>query len=152
MKLKTDSPKIISVFIALMILSIYAGVQSETATLPVGRFSLANPGSSLPDGWQPLTFKKISRHTRYSVVRDSGRIAVKAVSEQSASGLTKNVAIDAGEYPIIDWEWKVSNVLSKGDASKKRVMTTRPAFMWHLSMTAAGWAFPGGPNMRCIGR
>ncbi len=113
------SRKIVSLLSILMVLIVCAVVQSETESIPVGRFSLANPGSDLPDGWQPLTFKKISRHTRYSVVRDNGRIAVKAISEQSASGLTKNVAIDAEAYPIIDWEWKVSNVLSKGDASKK---------------------------------
>ena len=111
--------KILWALFALAASCVVATAQSEPDYIAAAQFSTANPGDGLPDGWQPLTFKKISRHTRYTIVKNNGRGVVRAVSEQSASGLTKNITIDPKQYPIIDWEWKVSNILSKGDVSRK---------------------------------
>ena len=90
-----------------------------SAKLEVGHFSVAAEGAVLPDGWAPLTFKKIERHTTYEVVKDGPVSVVKAVSEASASGLTKAVAIDPHEYPIVRWRWKVENLLQKGNVNRK---------------------------------
>jgi len=87
--------------------------------LEVGMFSTTAPGENLPDGWQPLTFSRIERHTRYSLVEEGGTVVVKAVSDQSASGLTRAIAIDPAEYPVIQWRWKVNNVLQQGDVTRK---------------------------------
>ncbi len=95
------------------------GVAQEPDMLNVGMFSAATEGTTLPDGWKPLTFKKVDRHTQYEVVRDGSITVVKAVSEASASGLTKAVKIDPREYPIVRWRWKVENVLRKGDVNRK---------------------------------
>ena len=89
------------------------------ALLEVGRFSFATEGSTLPDGWKPLTFKKVERHTQYEVVRDGSTVVVKAVSDASASGLTKEVLIDPHEYPIVRWRWKVENLLQKSNVNRK---------------------------------
>lgn len=89
------------------------------AKLEVGQFSIATEGVTLPEGWTPLTFKKIERHTTYEVVKDGPVSVVKAVSEASASGLTKAVAIDPHEYPIVRWRWKVENLLQKGNVNRK---------------------------------
>jgi hypothetical protein len=91
----------------------------ELVLLEVGRFSAATEGVTLPDGWKPLTFKKIERHTRYEVVKVGSTSVVKAVSEASASGLTKAVTIDPREYPIVRWRWKVENLLQKSDVTRK---------------------------------
>ena len=87
--------------------------------LEVGMFSTAMAGETLPQGWQPLTFSRIERHTDYSLVDEDGTVVVKAVSDQSASGLTRAIAIDPTAYPVIQWRWKVNNVLLKGDVSSK---------------------------------
>jgi hypothetical protein len=87
--------------------------------LEAGVFSSASPGEGLPDGWQPLTFRRIQRHTDYSLVEEDGRVVVKAVSYQTASGLTRAISIDPNEYPLIQWRWKVNNVLQKGDVTRK---------------------------------
>ncbi|HEV8242733.1 MAG TPA: DUF3047 domain-containing protein [Nitrospirales bacterium] len=87
--------------------------------LEVGKFSAAAEGSALPDGWKPLTFKKVEKHTIYSLVKDGESTVVKAVSAASASGLTREVKINLKEYPIVQWRWKVTNVLKKGDVAKK---------------------------------
>jgi len=44
---------------------------------------------------------------------------VKAVSEASASGLIKEVRIDPREFPIVQWRWKVENLLKNSDVSRK---------------------------------
>ena len=87
--------------------------------LKVGAFSAAAAGAELPDSWTPLTFKKIERQTQYEVVKDGGMSVVKAVSEASASGLTKAVTIDRREYPIVRWRWMVENLLQKSDFNRK---------------------------------
>ncbi|MDX2456271.1 MAG: DUF3047 domain-containing protein [Gammaproteobacteria bacterium] len=87
--------------------------------LQAGLFSSARAGESLPNGWQPLSFSRIERHTEYSLVEAAGTVVVKAVSDRSASGLTRAIAIDPAAYPVIQWRWKVNNVLHKGDVSRK---------------------------------
>lgn len=89
------------------------------ATLEVGPFSTADPNGPWPDGWKPLTFPKIPQHTTYSLVRDDDRVVVKAASQASSSGYTKELQIDPKEYPIIQWQWKVSNILKAGNVAQK---------------------------------
>ncbi len=89
------------------------------ATLEVGKFSAAPEGNALPDGWKPLTFKKIAKHTTYALVNDGGAVVVKAVSAASASGITKAVTIDPKEYPFVRWRWKVENLLKQSDVGRK---------------------------------
>ena len=94
-------------------------VAEVPALLEVGKFSAAPVGQALPDGWKPLTFKKIPKQTAYELIKDGDAVVVKAVSEASASGLTKAVTIDPKEYPIVRWRWKVENVLKHSDVSRK---------------------------------
>ena len=91
----------------------------SSATVDVGPFSTADPNGPWPGGWEPLTFPKIPRHTTYSLVRDHDRVVVKAASQASSSGYTKELLIDPKEYPIIQWQWKVSNILKAGNVAKK---------------------------------
>jgi hypothetical protein len=94
-------------------------VADSPAVLEVGKFSAAAAGQALPDGWKPLTFKKVPRHTSYELVRDETGIVVKARSESSASGLIKEIRIDPKEYPFVRWRWKADNLLQKSDVRRK---------------------------------
>jgi hypothetical protein len=87
--------------------------------IEVGKFSAAAAGDTLPADWKPLTFKKIERHTTYTLVKDNDTMVIKAVAEASASGLTREIKINPKEYPIVQWRWKVINILKKGDVHKK---------------------------------
>ena len=87
--------------------------------LEIAAFSSATAGGPWPDGWKPLTFPKIPQHTHYSLVKDGARIVVKATSQASSSGLTREIQIDPKEYPIIQWQWKASNILKAGNVAKK---------------------------------
>ncbi len=92
--------------------------RSPTA-VDVGPFSTTAPSGPWPDGWKPLTFPKIPQHTTYDLVRDGDYVVVKAASQASSSGYTKEILIDPKEYPIIQWRWKVSNTLKAGDVTRK---------------------------------
>jgi hypothetical protein len=90
-----------------------------SSTLEIGRFSAASEGAALPDGWKPLTFKKIPAQTKYEIINDGGVTVIKASSEASASGLTKEVKINPREYPVVRWRWKVENLVKNSDVSRK---------------------------------
>lgn len=103
-------------FLVLLPASLFA--QSDTI-LEVGKFSTSPEGSALPDGWKPLTFSKVPKHTAYRLVKDGNTVVVKAVSNASASGLMKEIRIDPREYPIVRWRWKVENLLKAADVTTK---------------------------------
>jgi hypothetical protein len=87
--------------------------------IEVGMFSRDQEGQGPPRGWKPLIFKKIERHTVYTLVKDGETVVVRAVANASASGLIREIRIDPNEYPIAQWRWKVANILKKGDVNKK---------------------------------
>jgi hypothetical protein len=87
--------------------------------LEAAKFSVAEAGGNFPAGWKPLRFKNIDKHTVYSLVEDEGTVVVKAESHASASGLIREIKVDPREFPILQWRWKVENVLKKGDVHRK---------------------------------
>jgi len=108
-----------AILFAMILLRALAVYAQSPAVIEVGKFSAEAVGNVLPTGWKPLTFKKIEKHTVYSIVEDSGAVVVRAFAEASASGLTRDIKIDPKEYPVVQWGWKVSNVLKKGNVRTK---------------------------------
>jgi hypothetical protein len=107
-------------FILTVLLALpFAGHAQGDAVLEVGKFSAAAPGTEFPENWKPLLFPKIKRHTVYTLVREGESVVVKAVSEASSSGLTREITIDPKEYPVVQWRWKVVNLLTKSDVTRK---------------------------------
>ncbi len=110
---------ILMLLLLLLIFPFYATSQPQSF-IEVGMFSTEKLENKIPSNWKPLTFKKIERHTTYSLVKDGESIILKAVSETSASGLIREIKIDPKQYPIVRWRWKVENILEKGDVRKKQ--------------------------------
>jgi hypothetical protein len=114
--MRNDVLSVIRITLFLAPLTVYA--QTE-AVLEVGKFSTAAPGTEFPENWKPLTFPKIKRHTNYTLIREGDAVVVKAVSEASSSGLTRDITIDPKEYPVVQWRWKVGNLLTTSDVTRK---------------------------------
>ena len=113
-----------SIFLLFIIMFTAFSLSETSADAPssilrVGPFSTSQVGGALPEGWEPLTFEKIPQHTQYSIIMDGDNVAVRAVSNQSSSGLTRKITIDPKQFPIVEWRWKVDNILTKGDVTKK---------------------------------
>jgi hypothetical protein len=66
-----------------------------------------------------LAFKKVLAPTAYELVLDADTVVVKATSNASASGLIKKVKIDPSTFPVVRWRWKIENVLSRSDVTRK---------------------------------
>lgn len=107
-------------------------MQPSTAVLAlallVSASASANPNQSiaafsaiesLEEGWEPLEFPNIDRHSRYELVQDQGIQVVEAHTSNSASGLIARVRLDPQQRPILEWRWKVSGIYQKGDARNK---------------------------------
>jgi hypothetical protein len=72
------------------------------------------------DKWKPLKFKKIENMCTYTMDPQTNKECyVKAVSNNSASGMVWQGEFDVYEYPMIRWRWKVSNVYIKGNALER---------------------------------
>ena len=94
--------------------------QTTPEAIAVGTFSQAQPGDPLPADWAPLTFRRIDRHTRYTLVRDDERgTVVEANADASASGLVRKLDVDAKAWPALAWSWKVERPVAKGDVTRK---------------------------------
>jgi hypothetical protein len=83
------------------------------------RFEPPGGAGASPPGWEPLTFRKIARHTQYVVVRDGDEYVLRADSDASASGLYRPLDVDPRVYRILSWRWKADNVLVRADARRK---------------------------------
>lgn len=104
------------IIIALVLASpsLYA---SENQHMLLGNFSKQK--DMLPKSWKPLTFGSIDEHTSYTLIDDENIKVVKAESNESASGLTKEVSFNPKDYPYLSWRWKVNKSIAGTDVTSK---------------------------------
>ncbi|MGH7966174.1 MAG: DUF3047 domain-containing protein [Candidatus Binatia bacterium] len=121
MHMVSNTARQVRTFLVLVSTTIALGTAQTwaTDTIEVAQFSTMTAGTPLPAQWQPLTFKKIPQHTVYRLTKDGDTVVVQATSQDSASGLIRQIQIDPREYPIVRWRWKVANILTKGDVHSK---------------------------------
>ncbi|GAA6134789.1 DUF3047 domain-containing protein [Oceaniserpentilla sp. 4NH20-0058] len=67
--------------------------------------------------WQNKSFVG---ETKYSLVDLDQKTVLKAVADQSASGIAKELRIDLKKTPFINWSWRIENYLSGLDETKKK--------------------------------
>jgi len=90
--------------------------QMEAAPL-VAPFSSAKPGGPLPRGWIPFSLGGGKRLTDYQMVDNQGRTVLHARAKSAASALTHAVNFDVHTAPIVEWRWKVGNLIERADDS-----------------------------------
>jgi hypothetical protein len=111
---------------AALVLALTGGCASvpgspEAVTLPyVSSFSENGAGDRVPRGWQPWTLSKFKKPTQYELVDDAGRRVVKASARASASGLVHPLKLDPRQYPLLQWQWKVTELIATADNTRKQ--------------------------------
>ncbi len=98
----------------LLITALFAISTSAIAAderLEVGRFAAGD----LQD-WQTKSFLG---ETRYRFDDKSGRRALFAESEKTASGLYREIEVDLNRTPWLNWSWRVDKVLDGVDERSK---------------------------------
>ena len=83
----------------------------SAATIVIGDF--ADNGLR---NWQEKSFQG---YTDYELVIEDGRRVAHAESDASASGLYREQTIDLTQTPILEWRWKIANVLKDIDEPTK---------------------------------
>jgi hypothetical protein len=88
--------------------------QMEAAPL-VTPFSAARAGSTLPAGWEEFRLGPLKTPTVYRFVEDQGVVVLMAHAEAAASGLLAPVKFDINASPILQWRWKIANLIEGAD-------------------------------------
>ena len=105
---------------AVVLAGTLAAAAPGLPALVVAAFSEATPGQPPPASYERISLDDDGPPTRYTVVRDSsGTPVVKAFAHNAATSLGKRLRIDLDEYPVLEWRWKVEDVLEAGDVTKK---------------------------------
>ncbi len=84
---------------------------AESERVEIARFSQGDL-----TGWQSKVF---AGQTDYSLEREADRMVLRADSSAAASGLYREVSIDMNKTPILNWDWKVDNILTGNDERTK---------------------------------
>ncbi|MGD9943639.1 MAG: DUF3047 domain-containing protein [Burkholderiaceae bacterium] len=83
-----------------------------TGTVPL--FAGA-PGKEVPDGWELWTLHPSKARTRYRLGRDADGVTVAAQAESGASGLVRRLSLSPLVMPMIEWRWKVDQLIPGAD-------------------------------------
>ncbi|MGD8559671.1 MAG: DUF3047 domain-containing protein [Gammaproteobacteria bacterium] len=95
--------------------------------------------------WENETF---SGETSYEVVEQNGNPVIKAVSKGTASGLVRRMTIDLNKTPYMNWSWKVDNILTGVDETRKSgddyaarvyVVISGGIFFWRTRAISYAW-------------
>ncbi|MEX2223094.1 MAG: DUF3047 domain-containing protein [Candidatus Rokuibacteriota bacterium] len=104
---------------ALLGLLLAAAAALGAEPLLLGGFTPPTDPTAPPPGWEPLTFSRVPRHTRYAVVLEGEKWVLRAESDRAASGLYRPLDLDSNVYRVLSWRWKVDGVLSRSDPRRK---------------------------------
>jgi hypothetical protein len=99
----------------LYALAAVAQTPAQPPKQPVPPFSGGKAGGPLPSGWQALKLSSLKRLTEYKLVQDQGVVVLDAKADAAASGLLADVDFDIKSAPVMQWRWKVSNLIESAD-------------------------------------
>jgi len=104
--------------------AVLIGLTNYAQEKHVGHFSAAQADSNgHPSGWEIIRFGDVETETQYQLVERSVKgestAVVRAVSDGGAAGLGREMDLNPRQYPMLSWQWKVTNVLEEGDARTK---------------------------------
>jgi Protein of unknown function (DUF3047) len=70
-------------------------------------------------GWTVQRLNKKVPATRFTATTIGGKNAVEAKAVKSMALLTRKVAVDLTQTPVLCWQWRVSGALKSADITKK---------------------------------
>jgi len=130
----------------LSVAVLFAGMGSGDLRAAQDDVVIGDFGATGLTGW---TEKSFSGKTDYRIVEtDVGKV-VKATSDNSASGLFREITVDLEKTPCLTWSWKVDNVLGgldetakSGDdyAARVYVIFSGGLFFWNTRTFSYVWS------------
>lgn len=99
---------------AFLLTGAAAAQRMDTSAL-VPPFSAARVGATLPAGWAEFRLGPLKTPTVYRLVEDAGVVVLQAHAEAAASGLLAPVRFDIKAAPILQWRWKIAQLIEGAD-------------------------------------
>ncbi len=89
----------------------------ELPATSITPFSANRDLSGIPKGWQPLIINRTKAPTEYRLVRDpgTGQVVLHARADAAASGLRQLLDVDPRERPVVEWRWRVVDLIISAD-------------------------------------
>jgi len=84
-------------------------------SIEVATFSRAGAGDEPARHWLPYIVTPSKPRTHYRMARIDGGVALEARADRSASGLYRPVRIDLRQHPLVEWRWKVEQLIPGAD-------------------------------------
>jgi len=69
--------------------------------------------------WHPVVFAKKENSTKYVLVRDGDSTVLKAIADNSISGLGRQLAIEPAKFPTLRWKWRIAETNLRSDIRSK---------------------------------
>lgn len=114
-RLATHPRRLALTLVGMLVLG-WIGFALASEVSSIAAFSEA---TEIPKAWKPLPLKDVDRPTDYELVDSGGQRVLRAVSNDSASGLAHALDVDPHEAPVFRFRWKVSSMLDRSDVTTK---------------------------------
>lgn len=110
-----------AMWIVALLFVLLAGCAStpapEVPAASVALFSANAAPGGLPRGWQPWIINRSKAPTEYRLVRDADthRLVLHADADAAASGLRQLLDVDPAKLPVVEWRWRVVDLIIGAD-------------------------------------
>ena len=71
------------------------------------------------ENWEKISFGINKKPTRYTIVRDSAKSYLFAVSRSSASGYLCRYSFDTARRPLLRWRWMINELVAGAGGPEK---------------------------------
>lgn len=102
----------------LVLLSTTAAFAQHSETLQ-SRAPVVDETFESLENWEPLRFRGIDRLTHYEAVREGGKPLLLVESDDSGSGIVHERIFNVYDYPALEWQWRVENIVRSGDLATR---------------------------------
>ena len=71
------------------------------------------------NNWEAFQFSSGKKPTKFKIIKENETNCLQIKSDSSASGLISKIKFNPSEYPLLKWQWKVSNTIANADGKTK---------------------------------
>jgi hypothetical protein len=103
--------------VVILLLAVLAAPAWASDRIVIADFSTWRDAKNVPPDWE---LKVKSGKADLLVAKDGGFTAVQLRSRNSSFSLQKGVKIDLKRYPLLSWNWKVTQLPTNGDFRKSK--------------------------------
>lgn len=126
---------IFSIVLIMILFICISMVWAANDRITVAEFASDVVTGGAPEGW---VLEKKQGTPDLKLEKANGQFALHMKSDSESSfGITKEIKIKKGEYPLLNWKWKVNKLPAGGDVRKSD--TDDQALQIYIAFEETGW-------------